>query len=110
MSNNVVEHIQALGEAGVAALADTKSFLRGDAIDPVDVDALQFTGEEFYAQVMGTNPYLVQVWLELDTSGKPARDKPHFNLGKPTTAGRTLSCTGRPSPPQSWWESGQSVH
>lgn len=72
MSGNIVEHIQALGEAGVAALTDTKSFLRGDAIDPRDVDALQFTGEEFYAQVMGTNPYLVKVWLELDDGAEVA--------------------------------------
>ena len=72
MNGNIVQHIQALGEAGVATLADTKSFLRGDAIDPRDVDALQFTGEEFCAQVMGTNPYLVKVWLELDDGAEVA--------------------------------------
>ena len=72
MTQNVVDYLQHLGEAGVAALADTKSFLRGDAIDPRDVDALQFTGEEFYAQVMGTNPYLVKVWLELDDGAEVA--------------------------------------
>ena len=59
MNGNIVEHIQALGEAGVAAEADAKSFTRGSAIASTDMDALQFTGEEFYAQVMGTTPDLV---------------------------------------------------
>lgn len=72
MNGNIVDYIQALGEAGVAALADANSFVRGDAIDPRDVDALQFTGEEFYAQVMGTNPYLVKVWLALDDGAEVA--------------------------------------
>lgn len=66
MNGNIVKHLLALGEAGVEALADAKGFTRGSAIDSRDVDALQFTGEEFYAQVMGTNPYLVKVWLDFD--------------------------------------------
>lgn len=72
MNGNIVEHLLALGEAGVEALADAKGFTRGSAIDSSDVDALQFTGEEFYAQVMGTNPYLVKVWLELDDGAEVA--------------------------------------
>ncbi len=62
----MVDHLVELGKAGVEAEADTGSFTRGRAIDAMDVDALQFTGEEFYAQVMGTNPYLVKIWLEID--------------------------------------------
>ena len=58
LETTVVDHLVELGKAGVEAEADTGSFTRGRAIDAMDVDALQFTGEEFYAQVMGTNPYL----------------------------------------------------
>lgn len=40
MSSNVVDYVSALGEAGVTARADIKSYMRGDAIDRSDMDAL----------------------------------------------------------------------
>jgi len=72
MNGNIVERILALGEAGVAGKAGASTVERGKAIDAMDMDALQFTGEEFYAQVMGTNPYLVKLWLELDDGAEVA--------------------------------------
>ena len=44
MSENVVEFVQALGEAGVAARSDLKSFMRADEIADGDMGALVDAG------------------------------------------------------------------
>lgn len=72
MEKTVVDKLVELGEAGVVAEAGAPTVERGKTIDAMDMDALQFTGEELYAQVMGTNPYLVKVWLELDEGAEVA--------------------------------------
>ena len=55
MSENVVEFVQALGEAGVAARSDLKSFMRADEIADGDMGALVDAGPSFSAQVVGTD-------------------------------------------------------
>lgn len=72
MSNNVVEFVQALGEAGVAARADVKSFMRADEIMDMDLTALVNTGDTFTAQVLGTDLWVVRFELVLDDGAREA--------------------------------------
>ena len=66
MNENVVEHIQALGEAGVAALADVKSFICADEILDMEMTPLVRTGSTFTAQVLGTGVWVVRFELVAD--------------------------------------------
>lgn len=66
MSENVVEFVQALGEAGVAARSDLKSFMRADEIADVDMGALVDAGASFTAQVVGTDVWVVRFELVID--------------------------------------------
>ena len=72
MSNNVVEFVQALGEAGVAARADLKSFMRADEIMDSDLTALVNAGDTFTAQVVGTDVWVVRFELVLDDGAREA--------------------------------------
>lgn len=72
MGNNVVEFVQALGEAGVAARADVKSFMRADEIMDMDLTALVNTGDTFSAQVLGTDVWVVRFELVLDDGAREA--------------------------------------
>lgn len=72
MSNNVVEFVQALGEAGVVARADVKSFMRADEIMDMDLTALVNTGDTFTAQVLGTDVWVVRFELVLDDGAREA--------------------------------------
>ena len=74
MSENVVEFVQALGEAGVAALTDVKSFIRADEILDIDMTPLVRTGPAFTAQVMGTDVWVVRFELVVD-EGKTVADR-----------------------------------
>lgn len=66
MSENVVEFLQALGEAGVAARSDLKSFMRADEIADGDMGALVDAGASFSAQVVGTDVWVVRFELVID--------------------------------------------
>ncbi|WP_087116125.1 hypothetical protein [Corynebacterium urinipleomorphum] len=72
MGNNVVEFVQALGKAGVAARADLKSFMRADEIMDSDLTALVNTGDTFTAQVVGTDVWVVRFELVLDDGAREA--------------------------------------
>ena len=66
MSENVVEFVQALGEAGVAARSDLKSFMRADEIADGDMGALVDAEASFSAQVVGTDVWVVRFELVID--------------------------------------------
>jgi|GEM_PF-3892583 len=66
MSENVVEFLQALGEAGVAARSDLKSFMRADEIADGDMGALVDAEASFSAQVVGTDVWVVRFELVID--------------------------------------------
>lgn len=72
MSNNVVEFVQVLGEAGVAARSDVKSFMRADEIMDSDLAALKLADDTFTAQVLGTDVWVVRFELIFDDGAREA--------------------------------------
>lgn len=72
MGINVVKFVQSLGEAGVAARADLKSFMRADEIMDSDLTALVNAGDTFTAQVVGTDVWVVRFELVLDDGAREA--------------------------------------
>lgn len=72
MRDNVVEFVRSLGEAGVAARAGVKSFMRADEVMDSDLTALVNTGDTFTAQVLGTDVWVVRFELVLDDGAREA--------------------------------------